>query len=59
LDGETPHVIQRVNFAVVAKSPIERIMKFAESHGWRNLRLLSSANNTYNRDYHGEDADED
>ncbi|MGZ8830565.1 MAG: DUF899 family protein, partial [Thermoanaerobaculia bacterium] len=22
--------------------------------GWRNLRLLSSANNTYNRDYHAE-----
>src|SRR5207237_2321702 len=50
---------QRVNFAVVTKSPIERIMKFADSRGWRNLRLLSSANNTYNRDYHGEDADED
>ena len=59
LDGETPHVTQRVNFAVVAKSPIEQIMNFAESRGWRNLRLLSSANNTYNRDYHGEDADED
>ena len=31
LDGETPHVTQRVNFAVVAKSPIEQIMNFAES----------------------------
>jgi len=59
LDGETPPVTQRVNFAVVTKSPIERIMKFAESRGWRNLRLLSSVSNTYNRDYRGEDADED
>jgi predicted dithiol-disulfide oxidoreductase (DUF899 family) len=25
--------------------------------GWRHLRVLSSANNTYNRDYHGETAD--
>jgi len=54
LDGEAPHVTQRVNLAVVAKSPIERIRQFTDERGWRNLRLLSSANNTYNRDYHGE-----
>jgi predicted dithiol-disulfide oxidoreductase (DUF899 family) len=39
----------------VAKSPIKRIRAFARKRGWRNLRLLSSANNSYNRDYHGED----
>lgn len=55
LDGEAPHVMQRVNLAVVARSPIERIAGFARPRGWRNLRLLSSANNSYNRDYHGED----
>jgi len=55
LDGAAPHVMQRVNLAVVAKSPIERIRDFARSRGWRNLRLLSSADNSYNRDYHGED----
>jgi predicted dithiol-disulfide oxidoreductase (DUF899 family) len=54
LDGEAPHVTQRVNLAVVAKSPIDRILQFTEDRGWRNLRLLSSARNTYNRDYHGE-----
>jgi len=54
LDGQAPHVTQRVNLVVVAKSPIERITKFARGRGWRNLRLLSSANNTYNRDYHAE-----
>ena len=57
LDGTAPHVTQRVNFAVVAKSPIERIRQFARERGWRNLRLLSSANNTYNRDYFGEGPD--
>ena len=56
LDGEAPHVVQRVNLAVVAKSPLDRILGFTQPRGWRNLRLLSSANNTYNRDYHGEDA---
>jgi predicted dithiol-disulfide oxidoreductase (DUF899 family) len=54
LDGEAPHVSQRVPLVVVAKSPIERITKFARGRGWRNLRLLSSASNTYNRDYHAE-----
>ena len=54
LDGESPHVSQRVSFAVVAKSPIERIMRFAKERHWRNLRLLSSGDNRYNHDYHGE-----
>jgi predicted dithiol-disulfide oxidoreductase (DUF899 family) len=54
LDGEAPHVVQRVNLAVVAKSPIDRILEFTLARGMRNLRLLSSAGNTYNRDYHGE-----
>ena len=45
---------QRANLAVVAKSPFARIQEFAHSRGWNNLRLLSSANNNYNRDYFGE-----
>jgi predicted dithiol-disulfide oxidoreductase (DUF899 family) len=59
LDGEAPHVIQRINLAVVAKSPIARIMEFATGRGWRNLRLLSSAGNTYNHDYHAESPEGD
>jgi len=55
LDRTAPHARQRVNLVVVAKSPLARIRAHARDRGWRNLRLLSSANNTYNRDYHGED----
>jgi predicted dithiol-disulfide oxidoreductase (DUF899 family) len=55
LDGTAPHATQRINLVVVAKSPIQRIRAYARERGWRNLRLLSSANNTYNRDYHAED----
>jgi len=55
LDGEAPHITQRVNFAVVAKSPPARIREVANGRGWRNLQLLSSANNSYNTDYHAED----
>jgi predicted dithiol-disulfide oxidoreductase (DUF899 family) len=57
LNGTAPHAGQRLNLAVVAKSPIGRIREFARGRGWHNLRLLSSAGNTYNRDYHGENAD--
>jgi predicted dithiol-disulfide oxidoreductase (DUF899 family) len=54
LEGAAMHLTQRANLAVVAKSPIGRIQQFAESRGWHRLRLLSSANNNYNRDYYGE-----
>jgi predicted dithiol-disulfide oxidoreductase (DUF899 family) len=56
LNGTAPHAGQRLNLAVVAKSPIERIREFGRGRGWYNLRLLSSARSTYNRDYHGETA---
>jgi predicted dithiol-disulfide oxidoreductase (DUF899 family) len=54
LNGTAPHAGQRLNLAVVAKSPIGRIREFALGRGWHNLRVISSAGNTYNRDYHGE-----
>ena len=54
LDGEATQIAQRANLVVVAKSPIERIQQFAKQRGWRNLRLLSSSECTYNQDYHGE-----
>ena len=57
LEGAAMHLTQRANLAVAAKSPIERIQQLAESRGWRRLRLLSSANNNYNRDYYGENAE--
>jgi predicted dithiol-disulfide oxidoreductase (DUF899 family) len=54
LNGTAPHVTDRVPFVVVAKSPMPRIREFAKERGWTNLRLVSSAHNTYNLDYHGE-----
>jgi predicted dithiol-disulfide oxidoreductase (DUF899 family) len=59
LDGAAEHVVQQANFAVVAKAPLPRVLSFAEERGWRRLRLLSSAANTYNRGYHGETAEGD
>ena len=54
LDGTVEHATQHVNFAVVAKAPLPRVLAFAAERGWRRLRLLSSAGTTYNRDYHAE-----
>jgi predicted dithiol-disulfide oxidoreductase (DUF899 family) len=54
LDGATEHARQHINFVVVAKTSLSRLLTFAEERGWRHLRLLSSAANTYNRDYQGE-----
>ncbi|OGA09605.1 MAG: hypothetical protein A3D95_14790 [Betaproteobacteria bacterium RIFCSPHIGHO2_12_FULL_69_13] len=57
LNGNAQHVAQRTNLVVIAKSPIERIRAYADERGWSNFRLLSSAGNSYNADYHGEGPD--
>ena len=59
LNGNAPQITQRINLAVVARSPIERIVAFARPRGWNSVRLLSSANNTYHEDYFGETAEGD
>ncbi len=51
LDGGAPHIVDRINLAVVARAPITKIRGWASSRGWRNLRVLSSADNAYNVDY--------
>jgi predicted dithiol-disulfide oxidoreductase (DUF899 family) len=54
LNGNAQHIAQRTNLLVIAKSPIERLLEYARGRDWRNLRLLSSAGTSYNRDYYGE-----
>jgi predicted dithiol-disulfide oxidoreductase (DUF899 family) len=56
LDGAADHVTQHLNFAVVAKAPLPPVLTFARERGWRRLRLLSSAGNSYNTDYFAETA---
>ena len=57
LDGAAEHARQHLNFVVVAKAPLPRVLTFARERGWRRLRLLSSAGNTYNADYLAEAPD--
>jgi predicted dithiol-disulfide oxidoreductase (DUF899 family) len=57
LEGAAGHLAEHVSLVAVAKAPLQRVVTFATERGWRRLRLLSSAGNTYNRDYLAETAD--
>lgn len=57
LDGAARHLRQRINFVVIAKAPLDRLVTFAGERGWRNLRLYSAAGNNFKRDYHAETAE--
>jgi predicted dithiol-disulfide oxidoreductase (DUF899 family) len=51
-DGEARDIGQRVALAVVARSPIERLVAFKKERGWRDLKLYSDTDGRYSRDYH-------
>lgn len=55
VDGAARHLVQRINFAVIAKAPIVELRRHASNRGWHHVLLLSSASNTFNRDYHAEE----
>lgn len=57
-NGEARHIEKRVALAVVARSPIERIVGFAERRGWTDLTFFSDPSGDYTADYVGDrDAD--
>jgi predicted dithiol-disulfide oxidoreductase (DUF899 family) len=57
LSGESRHLVQHVNLAIAAKAPIERLRAHAYTRGWAGIRMLSSADNSYNQDYRAEGPD--
>ena len=54
LEGAAFHLAARINLAVIAKTDHARLGTYAQERGWHDVRLLSSRNNTFKRDYHGE-----
>jgi predicted dithiol-disulfide oxidoreductase (DUF899 family) len=52
-DGEVPDILQNVALAVIARSPIERLLAFKQERGWHYLPLYSDITSDYTRDYHG------
>jgi len=57
-DRIEPYVRKRANFVLVTKAPIERLRAWARGRGWKNIRLLSSFDTTFNRDFGVEDKQE-
>jgi predicted dithiol-disulfide oxidoreductase (DUF899 family) len=52
-EGNAADIGQKISLAVVARSPIERLVAWKEERGWRDLRLFSDLNGAYSRDYFG------
>lgn len=52
-DGEVPDITQRVALAIVARSPIARLVAFKRERGWHHLPLYSDISGEFSRDYHG------
>ena len=51
-NGEARDIEQRVALAVVARSPIERLLAFGKERGWHDIKLYSDTDGRYSRDYH-------
>jgi predicted dithiol-disulfide oxidoreductase (DUF899 family) len=55
LDMSVPQWQRRINIAVIARATPTQLLDIANHRGWENLPLYSTAGNTYNADYRGED----
>ncbi|MBO9558341.1 MAG: DUF899 domain-containing protein [Caulobacter sp.] len=53
LDANAADLDQKMSLAVVARSPLDRLLAFKKERGWRNLRLYTDLNGNYSRDYFG------
>lgn len=51
LSGISQHLQDRLNFAAIAKAPINQFDALAKSRNWSGVKLLSSFGNSYNDDY--------
>jgi predicted dithiol-disulfide oxidoreductase (DUF899 family) len=52
-----PHIRQRASFVIVAKAEIGKLRRWARDRRWDRIRLLSSHDNTFNRDMRMESED--
>ena len=50
-EGKVPDIEQRVALAMVARSPIERLVEAKRARGWTQLPVYSDADGDYTRDY--------
>jgi predicted dithiol-disulfide oxidoreductase (DUF899 family) len=54
VSAQSRHLTPQINLAICARVPVDRLRAHAYSRGWAPIRMLSSAQNSYNRDYHAQ-----
>ena len=54
-DANGADIAQRLSLAVVARSPIEKLVAWKREDGWKHLRLFQDINGAYTADYAGGD----
>jgi len=59
MDIPARDLTQRVAFAVLGRSPVERQLAFARERGWGNLKFYATVGDDYARDYRGLSAEGD
>jgi predicted dithiol-disulfide oxidoreductase (DUF899 family) len=52
-DGQARAIGERVSLAILARSPIERLIAYKKVRGWRSLRVFSDVTGDFSRDYYG------
>jgi predicted dithiol-disulfide oxidoreductase (DUF899 family) len=52
-EGIAPDIGRRMALAVVARSPIGKLIDWKHERGWKSLALYSDVNGNYSRDYFG------
>jgi predicted dithiol-disulfide oxidoreductase (DUF899 family) len=52
-DGEVPDIQQNVALAIIARSPIEKLLAFKKERGWHYLPLYTDLSGEFSRDYYG------
>ncbi|HEY0686423.1 MAG TPA: DUF899 family protein [Steroidobacter sp.] len=50
-EGEAQDIEQNVALAIIAQSPLEKVLEFTKARGWRNLKLYSDTDGEYSKDY--------
>ncbi len=48
--GTVPHLSRRVDFAILVAGDLGEFSRYAESRGWKGVRILSAADSTIKRD---------
>ncbi|MGH8495853.1 MAG: DUF899 family protein [Gammaproteobacteria bacterium] len=54
LDAAMKHAGEHLNLVAAAEAPVDQVTAFSHERGWRTLRLVSTAGNTYKKDYNAD-----